>query len=162
MYFFSDSFPLQVIKKIGYSYLCYILGLCWFSILHIVVSHIWRRACNPLQYCCLENPYGQRSLIGYSPWGCKESDTTKGLSIAQPSVSYSSVYSWTLTKTILNKTQVKKEAKTDIIDYLAISRPHKNLLNLVKALFRQKCIILNFLLGKKIKAKHKVVKHLSP
>ena len=23
---------------------------------------------NPLQYSCLENPYGQRSLVGYSPW----------------------------------------------------------------------------------------------
>ena len=23
----------------------------------------------PLQYSCLENPHGQRSLIGYSPWG---------------------------------------------------------------------------------------------
>ena len=26
---------------------------------------------NPLQYSCLENPHGQRSLAGYSPWGHK-------------------------------------------------------------------------------------------
>ena len=26
-----------------------------------------------LQYSCLENPHGQRSLAGYSPWGHKES-----------------------------------------------------------------------------------------
>ena len=32
---------------------------------------------NPLQYSCLENPHGQRSLPGYSPWGHKESDTTE-------------------------------------------------------------------------------------
>ena len=32
---------------------------------------------NPLQYCCLENPHGQRSLAGYSLWGCKESDPAK-------------------------------------------------------------------------------------
>ena len=32
---------------------------------------------NPLQYSCLENPHGQRSLEGYSPLGCKESDTTE-------------------------------------------------------------------------------------
>ena len=32
---------------------------------------------NPFQYSCLENPYGQRSLVGYSPWGHKESDTTE-------------------------------------------------------------------------------------
>ena len=32
---------------------------------------------NPLQYSCLENPHGQRSLVGYSPWGCKEPYTTE-------------------------------------------------------------------------------------
>ena len=32
---------------------------------------------NPLQYSCLENPYGQRSLAGYSPRGHKESDTAE-------------------------------------------------------------------------------------
>ena len=31
---------------------------------------------NPLQYPCLENPYGQKSLGSYSPWGPKEKDTT--------------------------------------------------------------------------------------
>ena len=31
----------------------------------------------PLQYSCLENPHGQMSLGGYSPWGCKESDVTE-------------------------------------------------------------------------------------
>ena len=29
---------------------------------------------NALQYSCLENPHGQRSLVGYSPWGRKELD----------------------------------------------------------------------------------------
>ena len=33
----------------------------------------------PLQYSCLENPHGQRGLVGYSPWGRKESDTTEQL-----------------------------------------------------------------------------------
>ena len=27
---------------------------------------------NPFQYSCLENPHGQRSLVGYTPWGHKE------------------------------------------------------------------------------------------
>ena len=35
---------------------------------------------NPLQYSCLENPHGQRSLAGYSPWGRKELDITERLS----------------------------------------------------------------------------------
>ena len=38
---------------------------------------------NPLQYSYLENPHGQRSLVGSSPWGHKESDTTERLSTAQ-------------------------------------------------------------------------------
>ena len=29
---------------------------------------------NPLQYSCLENPNGQRSLVGYRSWGHRESD----------------------------------------------------------------------------------------
>ena len=29
---------------------------------------------------CLENTHGQRSLVGYSPWGGKESDQTELLS----------------------------------------------------------------------------------
>ena len=32
---------------------------------------------NPLYYSCLENPQGQRSLVGCSPWGCEESDMTE-------------------------------------------------------------------------------------
>ena len=34
---------------------------------------------DPLQYSCLENPHGQRSLVGYSPWGRKELDTAEQL-----------------------------------------------------------------------------------
>ena len=45
----------------------------------------WRRAWqpntgNPLQYSCLENLHGQRSLAGYSPWGLKELNTTEQIS----------------------------------------------------------------------------------
>ena len=35
---------------------------------------------NPLQYSCLENPHGQRSLASYSPWSHKELDMTDQLS----------------------------------------------------------------------------------
>ena len=38
---------------------------------------------NPLQHPYLENPHRQRSLVGYSLWGHKESDTTEQLSTAQ-------------------------------------------------------------------------------
>ena len=32
---------------------------------------------NPPEYFCVENPHGQRSLAGYSPWGHTESDMTE-------------------------------------------------------------------------------------
>ena len=38
---------------------------------------------SPLHYSCLENLHGQRSLVGYSPWGRKESDMTDHLSVTE-------------------------------------------------------------------------------
>ena len=38
---------------------------------------------HPLQYACLENPHGQRSLAGYCPWDHKELDTTVQLTLSQ-------------------------------------------------------------------------------
>ena len=40
----------------------------------------WRGHGNPLQYSCLENPHGQRSLAVCSPWAHKESDMIERLS----------------------------------------------------------------------------------
>ena len=37
---------------------------------------------HPFQYSCSENPHGQRSLMGHSPWGHKESNMTERLSTA--------------------------------------------------------------------------------
>ena len=44
----------------------------------------WRRSLggghgNPLQYSCLENPHGQRSLVGYSQWVTKSRTRLKQL-----------------------------------------------------------------------------------
>ena len=36
---------------------------------------------NPLQCSCLENPHGQRCLVGYSALGHRESNTTEQLRI---------------------------------------------------------------------------------
>ena len=38
---------------------------------------------NPVEISCLENPHGQRNLMGYSPWGHRELDTTERLDTAQ-------------------------------------------------------------------------------
>ena len=57
---------------------CSAEGLCW-------IPQLGRSPGggngNLLQYSCLENPHGQRSLKGYSPWGHKESDMTERLSL---------------------------------------------------------------------------------
>ena len=37
---------------------------------------IWRRAWQPTLVFLPGEPHGQRSLAGYSPWGCNELDTT--------------------------------------------------------------------------------------
>ena len=34
---------------------------------------------NPLRYSYLENPHGQRRLVGYNPWCLKEPDLTERL-----------------------------------------------------------------------------------
>ena len=36
---------------------------------------------NPLQYSTPGKSHGQRNLVGYSPWGCKELDTTELLTL---------------------------------------------------------------------------------
>ena len=39
----------------------------------------WRRKWQPTPVLLPGNFHGWRSLVGYSPWGCKESDTTERL-----------------------------------------------------------------------------------
>jgi len=39
----------------------------------------WRRKWQPTPVFLPGKSRGQRSLMGYSPWGCKESDTTEQL-----------------------------------------------------------------------------------
>ena len=43
---------------------------------------------SPLQYSCLENPHGQRSLVSYGLRGHKELDMTERLSRAQAQFSF--------------------------------------------------------------------------
>ena len=38
---------------------------------------LWRRAWQPMPVFLPRESHGQRSLVGYSPWGCKEPDTTE-------------------------------------------------------------------------------------
>ena len=51
--------------------------------LYEVVLHFYLSSAYLLASLVAQNPHGQRSLAGYSPWGRKESDTTEKLSAAQ-------------------------------------------------------------------------------
>ena len=49
---------------------------------------------NALQYSCLENPHGQRSVVGYSQRGRKMSDTTERLSTTHTYI-HTYIYTYT-------------------------------------------------------------------
>ena len=52
---------------------------------------------NPTEYSCLENSHGERSLVGCSPWGRKESDVTDRLhfhALEKEMATHSSVLAW--------------------------------------------------------------------
>ena len=52
----------------------------WVTGFNPWVSKIpWRREWLPAPVFLPGDSHGQRSLVGYSPWGHKESDTTEGL-----------------------------------------------------------------------------------
>ena len=51
----------------------------------------------PPQHSCLENPHEQRILVGYSPWGHKELDTTDRLNWTEKSLCLSRCLSSYLT-----------------------------------------------------------------
>ena len=44
-----------------------------------ICTLLWRRKWQPIPVLLLWKSHGWRSVVGYSPWGCKESDTTEWL-----------------------------------------------------------------------------------
>ena len=62
------------------------------SLLHLCLPLVgkipWRRKWQPTPVLLPVESHGLRSLVGYSPWGCKESDLAKWL----PSLSFLSFY----------------------------------------------------------------------
>ena len=65
---------------------------------------------HPLEYSCLENPHGQRSLAGCSPWGCKESDRTEQLRTAR---THTHTHTHTSFSTLFDKVLRKNNKKGD-------------------------------------------------
>ena len=54
----------------------------------------WRRAWQPTPVFLPEESQGQRSLAGYSPWGCKALDTTEWLNNNKRIFALSLLHSW--------------------------------------------------------------------
>ena len=50
---------------------------CYFSRSGGEANFHWRRKWQPTPIFLPGKSHGQRSLVGYSPWGCKESDMTE-------------------------------------------------------------------------------------
>ena len=73
----NNDKPRQGIKKQRHHF----AGKCLFKAMGfpVVMHRCGEGSDNPLQYSCLENPMDRRSLVGYSPWGCEELDTTERL-----------------------------------------------------------------------------------
>ena len=75
--------------------------MCLFSgilpLFSIAVVAIGEGNGTPLQRSCLGKSHGQRSLVGCSPWGQEESDTTERLhfhALEKETATHSSVLAW--------------------------------------------------------------------
>ena len=51
--------------------------------LYLYNAYWWRRKWQPTPVCLPGEFHGQRSLVGYSPWGHRESDMTEQLRLSQ-------------------------------------------------------------------------------
>ena len=74
------------------------VGVCAFVYMY---AYLWRRQWHPTPVLLLGKSHGRRSLVGYSPWGRKESDTTERLhfhfslsSLEKEMATHSSVLAW--------------------------------------------------------------------
>ena len=59
-----------------------IIRLKMFSVIILLLLFYWRRQWQPTPVLLPGKPHGQRNLVGCSPWGHKESDTTWATSLS--------------------------------------------------------------------------------
>ena len=78
-------FPCWIVIQnlnIPHIYVCvyiYIYVLKFLAFVVMMISIRWRREWQPAPVLLPRESHGQRNLTGYTPWGWKESDTTKQL-----------------------------------------------------------------------------------
>ena len=73
---------LNIWWRLTYQFLL-VCDIQFLAIIVLLLHLLFQSIFTYNQYSCLENPHGQRSLAGYSPWGHKELDMTEQLSTAQ-------------------------------------------------------------------------------
>ena len=70
----------------------------------------WRRAWQPLQYSCLENPHKQRSLAGCSPWGHK---SVRHDWVTKHSIAHTQFWSYVIQKQFWTSGNIRKPHNTN-------------------------------------------------
>ena len=75
-WYYPTSLVAQMVKHLTTMQETRIQSLGW--------EHLWRRKWQPTPVFLLGKYHGQKSLVDYSPWGCKESDTTERLHFHLP------------------------------------------------------------------------------
>ena len=73
----------------------------------------WRREWQPTPVFLPGESHGQRSLVGYSPWGCKESDTTEQLTLSLFYLIFLLGFLFSKTPFYMNEMKFQKEAQVD-------------------------------------------------
>ena len=77
-----SSFCVYHTRMLRWTFVCsfmYAIFIQQVFIKHLLCVRIWRRAWQPTPVFLPGEFHGQRSLVSYSPQGCKESDTTEQL-----------------------------------------------------------------------------------
>ena len=83
LHFPKHGLRVSLVKQILNNCNYWIPLLRQFTLKQSIIHSPWRRAWQPIPVFLPGESHGQRSLMGYSPWGCQESDTTERLSTAQ-------------------------------------------------------------------------------
>ena len=97
------------------------------NIWHILYQ-FWRRKWQATPVFLPGKPHGQRSLAGYSPWGCKESDMTEQLHFLSVQFSHS-VMSDVFNISPFNEHSGLISLRIDWLDLLAVQWTLKSLLH---------------------------------
>ena len=85
----------QRVKHLPAMWETWVWSLGWENPLEKEKATLWRTKRQPTPVLLPGKSHGQRSLVGYSPWGCKELDTTEWLHFPEKAMApHSSTLAW--------------------------------------------------------------------